>query len=169
MPRSINELLSASIGSIGLNILVFGPQVHTLSADERQRNLQLKRAQIKEELESLGHNVKYAEDLVAPGINAFLQEILIMREYDLIVTLVGSPGSNAEVGIIASRPEIAEKAQLFMDATHTEGLVAEACRNAQAWGAYYKEYEYPKDLVECHLLGFTLERVSSTQAKKYLL
>lgn len=140
-----------------------------MSTDERQRNLQLKRVQIREVLEADGHNVKYAEDLVEPGINAFLQEIVIMREYDIIITLVGSPGSNAEVGIIGSRPEIAAKSQLFMDSAHTTGLVAEACRNAAEWGAHFREYSYPTDLTDCHLLGFTLERVRATQAKKFLL
>jgi hypothetical protein len=92
-----------------------------------------------------------------------------MREYDIVITLVGSPGSNAEVGIIGSRPEIAAKSQLFMDSAHTAGLVAEACRSAALFGAHFREYSYPQDLTDCHLLGFTLERVRATQAKKYLL
>ena len=169
MPRDIRTLINSSIEAIKLNILVFGPQVDPLSADERTRNLQLKRIQIREELERLGHNSKYAEELVDPSLgNMMIQEEMIMREYDLIITLVGSPGSIIETGFIARNPQLAQKSQLFMDSAHTDGLVAEGCRLAKEMGAYFREYAYPDDLIACHLLGFVKERVSAAQTVRYL-
>ncbi len=169
MAKDIKTLLAASIDSIKLNILVFGPQVDPLSTDERTRNLQLKRIQIRDELEKLGHNAKYAEELVDPTLgNVVIQEELIMKEYDLIVNLVGSPGSIIETGLIAGRPHLAQKAQLFMDSAHSGGLVAEGCRLAKELGAYFREYTYPTDLTDCHLLSFVKERVSAVQKIRYL-
>lgn len=169
----IGGLLGKTIINISLRILVFGPQVKVLSEDERTRNLQLKRIQIRNELEDLGHHVRYAEDLVDPDLpgatsNVFLQEIVIMNEYDLIVTLVDSPGTNAEATAIALKPNLAQKASLFVDFDHREGLVAQACSLAQQLGADYRNYHYPEDLVECNLLGFVKEKIQNVQLVKYL-
>lgn len=170
---SIEDLLAKNITNIALKILVFGPQVKTLSADERTRNLQLKRKQIRCELETLGHHVRYAEDLVDPDLpgatcNVFLQEIVIMTEYDLIVTLVDSPGSIAEAIAITMNPALAQKASLFVDFDHRGGLVANACDLAKKLGADYRNYQYPEDLVDCHLLGFVKEKIENVQLVKYL-
>jgi len=170
---NMEDLLARSVTSISLKILVFGPQVKSLSEDERTKNLQLKRIQIREELETLGHHIKYAEELVDPDLpgetnNTFLQEIVIMSEYDLIVTLVGSPGSITEATAIAMKPALAQKASLFVDHDHRDGLAASACSLAQQLGADYRTYQYPEDLVDCHLLGFVKEKVKNVQIVKYL-
>lgn len=168
VPSSVQDLISKSLDTIKLNILVFGPTLRSPSAEEATRNLQLKRAQIKEELALLGHNVQYAEDLVDPSLgNMVFQEQIIMRDYDLIITLVGSPGSLIETAVISQKAELAQKSQLFLDSRHTDGLAAEACRLARDMGAFFKEYEYPKDLVECHLLGFAKDRVRKAQLVRY--
>lgn len=105
LARDIAELLRASQDAKKLDILVFGPQVDPLSTDERTRNLQLKRIQIYETLAAEGHNARYAEELVDPSLgNMLYQEELLMSEFDVIITLVGSPGANMEAGIIATNP-----------------------------------------------------------------
>jgi len=91
-----------------------------------------------------------------------------MSEFDVIITLVGSPGANMEAGIIATNPTHAKKSQMFMDAAHTNGLVAEGCRLAEEMGAFFKEYRYPEDLTDCHLLGYVMERIKTVQMIKYL-
>jgi len=169
----INTLLAGAIDSIQLKILVFGPQVHTPSSDERTRKLQNKRVEIRQKLETLGHVVRYAEDLVDPTIggplgNAFLQELLIMREHDLIVTLVGSPGSIAEASVISANPQLASKASLFLDKDHVEGLVGSACENAKDCGAHFDTFAYPDDLDLCNLFGMVKKRVAMIQKIKYL-
>lgn len=163
--KTVQELMDQGISSTKLNILVFGPQVDTLSEiDERTRNLQNKRIAIREELERIGHDVKYAENIVDPSLsgpanNAMLQEIAIMKEYDFIVALVGSPGSIVEATHISTNPSIAAKSSLFLDSDYSQGLVAEACRLGETIGAKFRTYQYPNDLTECNLLGFIKQRM----------
>jgi len=170
---TVTNLINAGLKAIKLNILVFGPQVATLSTDPRTLNLQNKRIQIRQELENLGHNVKYAEDVVDPNLpspqnNAYLQEIVIMAEYDLIFNIVDSPGSIAEAGLIASRQNLSQKASLFLDSQFNAGFPAETCRHAQFLGADFNTYTYPTDLVDCNLLTFILARVSKAQLVKLI-
>lgn len=174
MTDDVKLLIANAVDSIKLKILVFGPQVHTPSTDVRMSKLQAKRREIREKLELLGHHVKYAEDLVDPNLsgpagNAFFQELVIMREYDLIITIVESPGSIVEATAISGRPSLAQKAALFLDESYANGLVAQACDNAADMGAYYKTYSYPKDLDDCHLYGHVLDRAKRVQKMKYLL
>ena len=174
MPADIRNLIASAVESIQLKILVFGPQVHTRSTIEKEAKLQRKRIEIRNELEALGHFVRYAEDLVDPQLsgsagNAFFQELVIMQEYDLIVTIVETPGSIVEATTIALNPKLAQKSALFLDEGHLCGLPAQACRNAEDMGAYFATYEYPIDLDECHLFGHVLDRVQKTQKIKYLL
>ncbi|MFC5394036.1 hypothetical protein [Bosea vestrisii] len=170
----MNNPVIAVIDAIKLKILVFGPQVHTPSELEREAKFQNKRIEIREKLEVLGHTVKYAEDLVDPNLggptgNAVFQELIIMKEYDLIVTLVESPGSIVEATMISTRPNLAAKALLFQDSAYAGGLVRSACDNAVDIGAHFQEFDYPRDLDECHLYGKVLKRVSQIQKMKFLL
>ena len=171
---TVEDLFSKGIKDTRISILVFGPQVSKLSLNERTRNLQNKRIQIREKLEDLGHYVKYAEDLVDPNLpsqqsNAFLQELVIMPEYDLIINIVDSPGSIVEATAISMKPDLAQKATLFMDSEYLGGLVAETCQFAELAGADFNTYDYPNDLIECHLLGFVEERVRKVQFVKMIL
>ena len=170
----IKALIASSIGAVKLKILVFGPQVAKISTDVRTAKLQTKRIEIRAKLEALGHHVRYAEDLVDPTLpgmsgNAVIQELLIMGEYDFIVTLVDSPGSIAEATLISTRPELARKAALFIDDAYTSGLVADACRSAEGLGAHFATYAYPNDLDACNLFGKIELRASQIQTIKYLL
>jgi len=136
--------------------------------------LQEKRKEIRAALENAGHFVKYAEDLVDPALtgptaNPLIQELVLMSEYDLIVTLVGSPGSIVEATTISLKPKLAQKASLYLDSDHQNGLVGQACRNAQNLGAHFQTYNYPGDLVDCHLLTHVSERAKSIQLLKFLL
>ena len=173
MVRQVSDLIAVGVNSIELSILVFGPQVADLSANARTRDLQNKRIQIKAELEAAGHNVKYAEELVdlsltGPAANPLFQEVLIMQEYDLIVNIVDSPGSIVEATVVALKPSLARKTALFLDASYVDGLVGQACLNAQDIGAHYQTYAYPDDLVHCNLLGYVFEQIKRRQKEIFL-
>jgi hypothetical protein len=174
MTQTVSDLIAASIDPVLLKILVFGPQVVTLSSDERTRNLQNKRIEIRQALEVAGHYVKYAEDLVdptltGPSANPVIQELVLMGEYDLIVTLVGSPGTIVEASIISVKPLLARKSALYLDNDHIDGLAGQACRLAESMGAHFQTYLYPRDLTDCHLLTHVTERAAAFQLMKYLL
>jgi hypothetical protein len=171
--KTTKELIAQGVSGIALNILVFGPQVKEISTVERTRKLQLKRQEIRANLESQGHHVKYAEDLVdtelsKPFDNPVIQEVVIMNDYDLIVTLVDSPGSIVEAAMISMKPNLSLKSSLFLDEDHIEGLVGQACRQAESMGADFNTYKYPNDLTECNLLGFVKLKVGKVQQVKYL-
>lgn len=173
MTRKVLDLVADGVRSISLNILVFGPQVHTPSPEERTRTLQNKRAEIRGALERLGHVVRYAEDLVEPNLpdpedNEFIQELLIMEDHDLIVVIVDSPGTISEATAISQRPRLASKAALFVDELYLDGFVAKVLKNAQNVGAFFQTYKYPQDLVNCHLLGFVSKRASQLRLAKFL-
>lgn len=166
--KSVKELVQENIDQSSLNILVFGPQVKQIQPEGKTRDLQLKRIQIRERLEAEGHNVNYAEDLYDSSLphpydNAVYQEILMMKECDLIITLVESPGSITEATLICKDQSFSFKSALFMDRDFREGLAAEACRLAETAGATFQYYDYPADLVECHLLGHVKEKVRRVQ------
>lgn len=166
--RSVKELIKAGKENMKLNILVFGPQVKTKAPDTKTRDLQEKRKQIKAELENLGHSVKYAEELVDPSLpgiqsNEFLQEIVIMAEYDLIVNIVDSPGSIAEAALVSTKPDLARKTSLFLDSAYAHGLVAQMCKAAKILGADFLLYKYPDDLTECNLLSIIIKKVNDAQ------
>jgi hypothetical protein len=160
MPKSVKDLLADSLSSISLNILVFGPQVTTQSTDPRTQKLQAKRQEIKAHLAAEGHTAKFAEELVDPALpaTAFIQELVIMEEYDLIVVLVETPGSIVEMTMIARTPTLARKSALFLDEQFNTGLPADACKSAADVGAFFQYYKHPDDLVNCHLLTFVSDR-----------
>ncbi len=171
--KTIAELLNDGVESIILKILVFGPQVKSFSTDTRTLRLQHKRIQIRQELESCGHYVKYAEELVDPALppplnNAFLQELIIMKDYDLIINIVDKPGSISEATAIALKPELAPKSCLFLDASYSDGLTDAMCCNAETLGADFIRYTYPSDLVDCNLVGFVKTKVRAIQIVHYL-
>ena len=170
---SIADLLEETISPIKLSILVFGPQVNKLSAHERTRNLQNKRIEIRAELENLGHKVKYAEELVDPSLvgptaNPVVQELVIMQEYDFIVTLVESPGSIVEATLIASKHLLAKKTSLYIDKNYMEGLAGQACLMAKDMGGHLHEFNYPEDLTDCHLLTHIRTRAEVIQLWKFM-
>lgn len=169
----IHDLLARTVASRKLKILVFGPQVATISPEPRTAKLQHKRIEIRSKLEALGHHVRYAEELVDPSLpglmgNPVVQEMILMQEYDFVATLVESPGSVVEATLIARDDAVARKASLFIDQDYRHGLAAKTCELAEARGCHYKMYEYPKDLDECNLFGYIASRVSDIQTAKYL-
>ncbi|MES9905502.1 MAG: hypothetical protein ABW168_22845 [Sedimenticola sp.] len=171
--RTVKELLDENVNSISLKILLLGPQVNNLSDDQRILELQNKRLEIKGALSSLGHTVSYPEDIIDdgspdPGVGVLHKELLIMNQYDVIVALIGSPGTFVEIGIIASRPQIATKSTLYIDEEEKDGFVMKACQDAEFIGADYNTFKYPEDLTECNLLGFIKKKISSVQMTFFL-
>ncbi|MGX1928337.1 hypothetical protein [Flagellimonas sp. 2504JD4-2] len=169
--KSVKELVSDGLKDTKITILVFGPQIVELSSDEKTRKLQDKRVQIRKELESLGHFVRYAEDvtdnsLPEPFNNMLMQEILIMNQYELIINLIESNGTVSEATLIALKPEFAKKSTLFINSDYEDGFTVQACRLAEFHGAEFNTYEYPNDLDDCNLLGFIMKKVEMVQFVK---
>lgn len=161
---------------IPLAILVFGPSPRGSTVDTHLEALRKKRDEIRVELQrqAASHTVHYGEDIrdskLPPPVknNAFFQEDQALREYDLVVVLVYSPGTNVELGQIAGREQYARKAVLFLDAAFEGSYADSACEAAETFAALYCRYDYPTDITDCHLLSRVMERVGKVQFAKYM-
>ncbi len=171
--RPIEELLAEALERNRLSVLVFGPALDRDPENEFVRELQRKRRDIRLALEQDGHDVRYGEEVVKPDLppptdNPLLQELLLMRAFDLIVVLVHTPGTIAEATCVALRPELAPKAVLFIWDQHHGGFAWNACRLAENLGAVLSEFVFPADIQDCHLLTRILERARGIQMGKAL-
>ena len=170
----IETLLEKNVDNIPLNILVFGPNPEGQFDEQRINDLKKKRLEIAEYLRAKGHNVIFPENMIAPNSPPIdkadipLMEMALMKEYDLIVNLVDTPGTNAEATMIMMKPDFARKSTMFICDEHRGGLVYGVCKLANTMGADLTEYKYPSDLVECHLLTKIAEKVRAIQIAAFL-
>jgi hypothetical protein len=158
-----------------LQILVFGPNPSAALATPAERNGKLaqKRIDIRDWLASQGHDAQFPEDIydrAAPGPsrNVMYQEMVMMRGCDLIIVIVDSPGTNNELGAIATHSQLAQKTHAFIDETFVGGLAHECCLLvSQLKGEHYC-YCYPADIDGCHLKTRIIDLVANVQLIKYL-
>lgn len=172
--KTIQELYQEGIQSISLDVLLFGPGPSSNPSDAHAKDLLDKRVQIKDALVSDGHRVKFGEDLVDPHVpppvsNPFLQELLLLGSYDVIIILLYTPGTLVEVGAIAARPDVAQKAHIFLCESLKDGLAFHACAHARdIWNAKLNLYIYPSDIVDCNLLKWSMAAVTAARVAKFL-
>lgn len=171
-PRmSIHDLLEKNLKAFPLTILVFGPA--TGASDPAVAALLGKRVEIRRHLQGLGHTVDFPEDLVtraakSPAHNKFFQELILVREYDMVVALIETPGTNTELGMLASRAEFARKSQLFIREEYRDGLAFGACENVGNLGGEFHSFQFPDDITHCRLLTKVEQLVIKLQMAKYL-
>lgn len=172
---SVGPLIASAISATHLRILVFGPSPTTSAPPGSLLDgLRTKRAEIRAELLNQGHTADFPEDLVdssapPPFDNPWFQEQLLMKSYDLILVLIGSPGSTVELGAISTNPTLCRKSQLFLCADHVGGLADQACKLAANLDARVMYYTFPPDIVDCHLFGAIDSIVKKLQVAKTLL
>ena len=169
----VRSLLDKHMRATKLEILVFGPAIDPVSKDPYIASLQRKRKQIKDCLRAEGHDALFGEDVVDPSLPArvsdpLLQEIIAMGEADLILVLVGSPGSILEAEAIASRKDLCAKAAFYSFEEHKDGLVAQHLSFMQTYGATFQLVTLP-DVDACHLTTTILEKVAAIQVAKAFL
>lgn len=176
--RTVAELLADGLHGTPLTILLFGPSLGTGTSDPHASALRDKRAEIRDALRADGHKVVIVEDEIdatapAPLNNPMIQEMAILQSYDgydLVVALVYTPGTNLELGIITSTKEIASKSHLFICKAFSTGAAYQACQMAETVRkAEFTPYDYPADLVDCHVLTKVQTKVRSLQVAKFIL
>lgn len=128
MTLDVKALAAKELAKVKLRILLFGPQVTPPSDNPYIACLQVKRETIRNELEAVGHEVLYGEDFVDPSLppplsNPAYQEIAVMRDADLIVVLVASPGSIGEATLIVREDGLRRKSHFFCFSEHAAGFV----------------------------------------------
>lgn len=157
--------------SIHLKILVFGPSPNLKHAPGFMADLAKKRMEIREALRSDGHEAVFPEDLVAvsmdPAINnEYIWEQMLVKQYDMVVNLVGSPGAIAELSLCLQET-LARKAALFFNREHVDGLVYKQAEVIAALGAHLHTYTYPDGLTSCDLMKQVREKVWAVRVGKF--
>lgn len=170
--NNIVKLFNKNIKSIKLKILIFGPDPKGSTTDPRITALRNKRIQIRDHLVKEGHAACFPEDSLgsnptSPVDNAALAEVLLMKEYDIIIALIGTHGASTEAGQISVKADFAAKSLLFICDEHIKGYPYQACKLAEQLGAILKTFSYPNDLTNCHLLTHVSEIVLKIQKGKY--
>ncbi len=158
---------------IALRILVFGPDPRNATLHPRSRlgKLATKRIEIRDCLVSDGHEAVFPEDLynkVPPAPNIAAQEFMMMRQFDFIVIIVDSPGSNVELGVVSTRAELAGKTHAFIDATYSGGFAYKSCELLKQINGEFTPYNYPHDVVSCSLKTWVEQTVRKLQLIRYL-
>jgi len=169
----IRALIDQHMNATKLDILVFGPAVDPPSSDPFIASMQTKRQEIRKRLQNAGHNCLFGEDVVDPALPAhladpLLQETVAMKAADLIIVLVGAPGSIAEAKTITTHKDLCAKAAFYCFEDHKDGLVAKHLQFMTNYGATFTLVRLP-DVVACQLTGTVLDRVLAVQAGKAFL
>jgi hypothetical protein len=157
---------------INLRILVFGPSCTITHAPGFTADLATKRGQIRDALNGDGHTAVFPEDLMHGSIdplidNPYIWEQLLVKEYDMVVNLVGSFGAVTEMSLFM-RENLALKAALFFNQDHCGGLHFQQAKAIEALGATLETYVYPDDLASCNLMKRVRAKVWAVRVGKFM-
>ena len=163
--------MSEIFGDIKLKILVFGPNPAVSHPEGFTADLAKKRQEIRDALQEDGHTAVFPEDLMKGSLdgsigNAYMWEMMLVREYDMIVNLVGSYGSVDELSLF-NREELARKVSIFFNEAHTNGLAYAHAQTIEDLGGKLDTYVYPVDLEVCNLMKNVREKVRVLRTGKF--
>jgi len=153
-------------GRISLKILILGP-------GPNGGIVYKKRCELREQINGLGHNADFCEDvwkpqvLAASGLNLSVAEFLLAKSYDYIVCLMASPGSIGEVHDFAREQTLASKMMVCVDCRHRDGYSAHGVlRIFEGLNGRIDWFQSPKDLQRCHLAGRVLDQIKKLAESK---
>ena len=131
-----------------------------------------KRTQIRDELRRLDHAAFFSEDLAAmkkPGESEKTFEYEQAKSADVIIVLMVSFGSVAEVHDFADDRDIASKMLVFVSDAATGGYSYQgALTDLKATFRNVETFHAPDDIVSCRLKTIALDYVNHLQATKWL-
>jgi hypothetical protein len=125
-PRVAAEL--ASLSKIPVSILLWGPSLTSELA------LAQLRIELRSTLRAQGHAAFYSEELCDPESQFSLrvQQIAQAQEFDLVVSLPGTPGSVGEAHDFAADRRIHAKLLVFLNRTDLAGYSSKSLRALNA-------------------------------------
>lgn len=133
-----------------------------------------KRLDIRNALREAGHEAYFSEEL--PGglptqgdarqIALRNAEFIQANEADYIIVLMSSVGAVSEFHDFGDKPHLAKKMLVFMDETHQAGYSASLLGQFEAAHGKVELVKVPDDLVECNVLGRSLERIQGIRDLK---
>jgi hypothetical protein len=132
-----------------------------------------KRQQIRGLLRLRGDAAFFSEELDVAysdfSASARARELLQAHGADFLVVLYSSPGAIAEVHDFGGfLYELGSKMLVFIDSRHVSGYgYTGLLSELKARFNNVQTFEYPKDIVECHLTGAVEERLKSLRLAKW--
>ena len=94
------------------------------------------------------------------GINLSVVELLQAREYEYIVSIMGSPGSIGEVHDFCHMPGITHKMTICINEEHLSGYSAQGVlRIFEGNHGRIEKFKFPDDITGCHLLARVVNQV----------
>jgi hypothetical protein len=169
LPRYIE--LQQEIETTPLAVLVWGPGKGP--GDPYSSSIHEKRMAVRNALLADGYAAIFSEDIDKDSPSKL--ESLKTREMaqslvaDFIVVIVGSAGSIAEVHDFGAFPyDIGSKMLIFVDSRHKDSYsFAGVLKELNDLYGNVGEFEYPKDIDECHLLGKIQQRLKILRLAKW--
>ena len=168
-------MMHPALAAVKIKVLVFGPDPTSSTRKTKLGKIAKKRIEIRDTIRSHGDLADFPEEVLAATNpmgraipNALAQEIILIREYDLVIIIVDSPGTNVELGTLAGRTDLAKKTQSYIDTAYRGGLAHNACQQIKTLGGEAHEFDYPVDIRDCHLLTKVLDLIERTRWAKYL-
>jgi hypothetical protein len=136
-------------------------------------DIYVKRGQIRERIQRLGHDADFCEDvwssdtLAASGLNLAVAEFIQAMGYDYIVCLMTSPGSIGEFHDFATHRKLACMMMTCIDRAHKEGYSAQGVvRIYEGLNGKLFWFDYPADIDGCNVATHILDQVQKVAEKK---
>jgi hypothetical protein len=149
-----------------LKVLMWGP-------GPSGGDLYIKRCELRQYLQKLGHEAVFSEDIWAPdmlvrsGLNLSVAEFLQAKAYDYIICLMASPGSIGEVHDFAKIKKFAKKMMICIDSCHKSGYSAQGTiRIFEGLNGKIDWFESPTDIRDCHLATRVLDHIQKVAEAK---
>lgn len=146
------------VQEVSLSVLVWGPNPQSDSPIARKRN------EIRAELESLGHNAMFSEDLpVQTGnVSEKSKEFAQARAAHLIIILVeDAPGALAEAHDFCNHPDIAPNVYVMIPQKYQKGYSARGAIKDLSEGHGGVHWYKDEDLQVCNVRKQAVKRVEA--------
>jgi hypothetical protein len=142
-------------------VLVWGPGINSSGSLARVR------AELRAKLRQNGHAALYSEELYDPQKSLRLQELAQAQEFDLVISLPGTPGSLAEVHDFASDRRVSNKLMAFLNQQHISGYSAQSI-SALSGTFAVKVFYYPNENDTSIIFTISLSEAQRLREIKYL-
>lgn len=159
---AIQQKLNPPSPRAKLRILIWG-------SGDGGGDLYVKRVEIRDRLNELGHNACFSEDIIsaerlsAGGLNVTIEEYMQAKSFDYIICLMTSPGSIGEVHDFVKKRDFACKMMVCIDQQHKSGYSAEgALRIFEGFHGRLDWFKSPEDITQCHLATRIFQQVEKT-------
>lgn len=147
-----------------VSVLIWGPGLESTHA------LATVRGDLRRKLRENGHAAFFSEELCEPrsDVPVRLQQLAQAQEFDLIVSLPGTPGSVGEIHDFACDRRVHAKILVFLNRQHVAGYSAQSLATLQTVVSCQIEY-YDGDTDSSRIVDVSCDNVQRIREMKYIM